>query len=91
MQRGHSGVTWTPTIPGDYKNISNVRRQQPYGASWAETYATVSTAPASATPTPPATELSAASPADVMTYIAAAAIAIIIAIAIVGTLILRKK
>jgi hypothetical protein len=88
---GSYGVTWTPQTPGDYKISASFAGSNAYGASWAETYATVAAPHATSAPTPPTSAVNAASATDVMTYIAAAAIAIIIAIAIVGVLMLRKK
>ena len=88
---GNFGATWTPQAPGDYKISASFAGSNSYGASWAETYATVAAPHATSTPTPPASAVNADSATDVMTYIAAAAIAIIIAVAIVGILILRKK
>jgi len=80
--------TWTPDIPGDYTVYAIFAGSQSYYGSSAETSFNVN-APATVTPTAtPQSNL--ATTADLMTYIVAAAIAIIIAIAIVGFLILRK-
>jgi len=81
--------TWTtPNIPGDYLITATFAGTNSYWPSNAQTAMTVQQAP---TVTPTATPQSnLATTADLMTYIVAAAIAIIIAIAIVGILILRK-
>jgi outer membrane protein assembly factor BamB len=81
--------TWTtPDIPGDYAVTATFAGTNGYWPSNAETAMNVQQAP---TVTPTATPQSnLATTTDLMTYIVAAAIAIIIAIAIVGLLILRK-
>jgi len=81
--------TWTtPDIPGDYSVYVTFAGTNGYWPSNAVTAMNVQEAP---TVTPTATPQSnLATTADLMTYIVAAAIAIIIAIAIVGLLILRK-
>jgi hypothetical protein len=86
---GTYSFKWTPTIAGDYKISATFAGTNAYGSSYAETAATVANAQvASPTPTVPS---NAATAADVTTNIVAVGIAIIIAIAIVGALILRKK
>jgi hypothetical protein len=82
--------TWTtPDIPGDYAVTATFAGTNGYWPSNAETAMNVQEAP-TVTPTPtPQSNL--ATTADLMTYIAASAIAIIIAIAIVGLLMLRKR
>ena len=83
---GTFGYTWTPDIAGDYKITATFMGDDSYGSSWAQTYATVTEAPqATATPTPPVQQSST----DL--YIAGSTIAVIIAVAIVGLLILRKR
>jgi hypothetical protein len=78
----------TPDVPGEYTVIATFSGTNGYWASYAETAMYVQEAPPV---TPTATPISnLATTTDLMTYIAAAAIAIIIAIAIVGLLILRK-
>jgi outer membrane protein assembly factor BamB len=85
---GNFGYAWTtPDIPGKYAIIATFAGSESYYASYAETYAVVSQAPA-ATPTPtPAADTT-------MTIIGTGVgtgIAVIIAIAIAVVLILRKK
>ena len=90
---GTFGYTWTaPTTPGLYKITATFAGDDSYSYSSATTYATVVAPPtATATPTPTVTPPSnLANTTDLITYIAIAVIAIIIAIAIVGILILRK-
>ena len=88
---GTFGYTWTPTLAGDYKISATFAGDDLYGSSFATTYASVTNAPV-ITPAPatasPITGF--ATPNDLMTYIAVGVIAIIIAIAILGVLILRK-
>jgi len=62
-----------------------------YGSSAAATAVLVSPATATQTPVVTAAPINAATPNDLMTYMVAGVIAIIIAIAIVGILLLRKK
>ena len=98
---GTFGYSWTPTTPGTYEIYAVFAGTDAYAFSTAATYTTVVAAPtATVTPTPTSTPTQSptsspvanlATNADVMTYIVVAAIAIIIAIAIVGLLILRKK
>jgi len=76
--------TWTPTVAGDYKIYATFQGTDSYGSSYAETTMTV----AGASPTP------TAAPdiqGPIMTTTIALGIAIIVAIAIVGLLLLRKK
>ncbi len=88
---GTFGYTWTPTTSGQYKVTATFVGDDSYGSSWATTYVSVGQTTATPTPAPTATPPSnLATQADLMSYIVAAAIAIIIAIAIVGVLMLRK-
>jgi hypothetical protein len=85
---GTYGFTWTPDIPGNFQVIASFDGSNSYYPSSASTnfYASVP-----ATHEPTASPISGlATTTDVMTYLAAGVIAIIIAIAIVGLLILRK-
>jgi len=84
---GTFGYAWTPPdIPGKYTIIATFAGSESYYSSYAETYAVVSEAPpASPTPTP------AAPLPPIETYFVVATVAIIIAIAIVGILMLRKR
>jgi outer membrane protein assembly factor BamB len=82
---GAYGYMFTPEVPGKYTIIATFAGSESYGSSYAETAIGVTEAP-SASPTPPPLTL----PPTEM-YIAGATIAIIIAIAIVGILLFRKR
>jgi hypothetical protein len=86
---GNFGYTWTPSVAGDYKITATFMGSNAYGSSWSQTYANVVNAPA-ATPSPTPISSDIATSAQVMTYVAGAAVAIIIAIALVGLLLFRK-
>ena len=88
---GTFSKAWTPPAEGTYKIIATFAGDDSYGSSAAATAVLVS--PATATPTPAVTTapINAATPNDLMMYMVAGVIAIIIAIAIVGILLLRKK
>jgi outer membrane protein assembly factor BamB len=75
----------TPDVPGKYTIIATFEGSESYYASYAQTAMVVTEAPA-ATPTPTPLTLP-----PYESYTIGAAIAIIIAIAIIGILILRKK
>jgi hypothetical protein len=81
---GTFGFTWTPDISGDYTVIANFAGTQSYYGSSADTYFYASAPAPTASPYPvvnlPPTEM----------YFTISTVAIIIAIAIVGLLILRK-
>jgi hypothetical protein len=86
---GHFEYKWTPEISGTCKVFANFLGSESYWKSSVETALCVD---AQAAPSPTATPLTQDTiNTSVMTYIIVAAIAIIIAIAIVGLLILRKK
>ena len=87
--RGTFHFTWTPTLAGDYQIVATFAGSNAYGSSYADTYATVVNAPI-ATTTPTTAPLNIATTTDLMTYIVAVGIAMIIAIAIATILILRK-
>jgi PQQ-like domain len=76
---------WTPEISGAYTVIASFAGSKSYFSSTSETAVTVSEAAPTASPYP----IVALPPIE--TYIVAGVIAIIIAIAIVGLLILRKR
>jgi hypothetical protein len=79
---------WIPDIPGSYTVVADFAGTQSYYPSSAETSFIATEA---ATPAPTAVAQSnLASTTDLMTYMAVGVIAIIIAIAIVGFLMLRK-
>jgi len=85
---GTFSKTWTPPAAGDYKIIASFAGDESYGSSSASTTLSISEAPATATPIP-TQQAQALPPFDL--YIAASTIAIIIAIALVGLLLSRKK
>jgi hypothetical protein len=83
-------LTWKPDIPGSYTVIANFAGSSSYWPSSAETSFFAGEAPT--TPGPAAVAASnVATTTDLMTYIVVATIAIIIAIALVGFLVMRKK
>ena len=88
---GTFSKTWTPQLAGDYKIIASFAGDDSYGSSSATT--ALSVAPENAaTATPTATPLAdIATSSQLITYITAAAIAIIIAIALATVLLLRKR
>jgi hypothetical protein len=89
---GNYGMSWTPPKADIYTILATFAGSNSYGSSTAGTQLLVTTAPvASATPTSTIVPTNYATPNDVMTYIAVGVVAIIIAIAIVGVLLLRKK
>jgi hypothetical protein len=81
---------WTPTTPGLYQIYATFGGSNSYYSSYAQTGATVS---ATSTPIPTLTSIaqSSVSNSDMLMYLAIGVVAIIIAIAVVGVLILRKK
>ena len=82
---GTYGCKFTPQVPGTYHIIATFAGSASYGSSFAETYMGVGEAAPTASPYPvvnlPPTE----------TYFTISTVAIIIAIAIVGILLLRKR
>ncbi|MCW4044901.1 MAG: PQQ-binding-like beta-propeller repeat protein [Candidatus Bathyarchaeota archaeon] len=82
---GNFGHAFVPEVPGKYTIIATFAGSESYYPSYAETFIYVDEAP-------PATEPPAyPQPIDPTMTIVAATIAIIIAVAIVGILLLRKK
>jgi len=81
---GNFGFTWAPEVPGLYQIIATFAGSDSYGSSHASTYLTSVEAPP-ASPTPPPLTLP---PTE--TYIGVGTGLIIVAIAIVGFLVLRK-
>jgi hypothetical protein len=90
---GSYGMSWTPPSPGTYHIAASFYGDDSYGSSDAGTHLLVSAAAATPTSAPTATSAptSYATTSDLLTYIAVAVIVMIIAIAIVGLLVLRKK
>ncbi len=85
---GTFGYTWYPEIEGQYTITATFMGDDSYGSSYATTYATAAKGPVS-TPTPTPLTLAAQTPFEL--YFAISTIAIILAVAIVGLLLLRKK
>jgi len=86
---GNFGFTWTPDIPGDYQVIATFAGSNSYYPSSSSTYFYAGETPTHEPTAPQATGLATTN--DLMTYNLGVGIAIIIAIAIVGLLVLRKK
>jgi hypothetical protein len=82
---GNFGLMWEPPVPGTYMIIATFAGSNSYGSSYATTYLGVSEAPP-ATPPPEYPQ-----PVDPTLTIVGGVIAIIIAVAIVGTILLRKQ
>ena len=88
---GTFAYAWTPAKADTYQIVATFAGDDSYGFSSAANAVTVTTAPvASPTPTTTTAPSNYATTSDLMTYIVISAIAIIIAIAIVGVLMLRK-
>jgi hypothetical protein len=86
---GAYGYVWKPEVPGTYKIIATFAGSAAYGSSFAQTYMGV----AEAAPTPVSTAIAQTDLVTTSTltmYLVLGVIAIIIAIAIVGVLLLRK-
>jgi hypothetical protein len=90
---GNFMYQWTPTTAGLYKVYATFGGSNSYFSSYAGTGATVATVVSTTTPAPTATSAPSnlATTSDLMTYIVVGVIAIIIAIAIVGLVLYRKK
>jgi hypothetical protein len=84
--QGNYGFQWTPTIPGLYHIYATFAGSNSYYTSSASTYATV--ASASSSPSPTSTPI--ANPPYEL-YTIGMGVAIIVAIAVVGLLLLRKR
>jgi len=84
---GTYGLAFKPEVPGVYKIIATFAGSESYWASYAETYVNVEEAHAAAPPEEQVqTDLT-----PIYTTVVVAAIAIIIAIAIVGILLFKKR
>jgi hypothetical protein len=88
-EKGNFGLSWTPTIAGQYKITATFAGDDSYDNSWATTYASVSDGPTTA-PTQQPITFDAVNNTVMMTVVAGV-IVIVIAIAVVGLLIMRKK
>jgi hypothetical protein len=86
---GFYSLTWTPTISGNFTVTATFEGTQSYYGSSADTAFCASAASAATTPAPVTQNFATVS--DLMMYMVGGVIAIIIAIAVVGLLILRKK
>jgi hypothetical protein len=85
---GHFAYQWNPTTAGLYTIYATFGGTDSYFSSYAQSSATVSTAPTvSPTPTPVS---GLATTSDLLTYIVVAIVVIVIAIAIATVLMLRK-
>ncbi len=86
---GIFGFTWTPDISGDYTLYASFAGSGAYYPSSAQTYFHASEA---STPAPTAqVQTGLATTSDLLSYIAAATVAIIIAIAVAVVLLMKKK
>ena len=83
-------LSWTPDIPGNYTVVANFAGTKSYYGSFAETSFIATSPQSSATATPQTNLATSELVNNLMLYMVAGVIAIIIAIAIVGLLILRK-
>lgn len=88
---GVFGYTWTvPSTAGDYSIIATFMGDDSYGSSYASAFVNIAEG-GQTTPTPtPSGGGTVATTADLMTYMIIGVIVILIAIAIVGVLILRR-
>ena len=83
---GTFSYMWQPEVPGKYTVMATFMGDDSYGSSYAETaVGVVETPPATPTPEPPQ------APPDYTWTIIGTGIAMIIAVAVVGLLILRKR
>jgi outer membrane protein assembly factor BamB len=87
---GTFGFEWQPEIAGMYQITATFMGDDSYGSSFATTYATVSEAPQQS-PTPTTSINLESVNNTTITAVIGTGIAIIIAVAIVGLLMLRKK
>jgi hypothetical protein len=83
---GNFGLSYTPDVPGTYQIIATFKGSNSYGPSSSTTYLTAGVGP---TPTQPPPQAATQPPLDM--YLLYATIAIIVSIAIVGILLLRKR
>jgi hypothetical protein len=88
---GMFSLSWKPDIAGNYTVVATFHGTNGYWPSYSETSFVVDQPTTTATPIASSAPSNLATTTDLMTYIVVAIIAIIIAIAIVGLLILRKK
>jgi hypothetical protein len=86
---GTFSYVWQPDIPGKYTVVASFKGTESYGSSFAETAFTVAEAPPAEEPSPTINTV-VANP-NLEMYIAIATVLIIVAIAVIGMLLLRKK
>lgn len=89
---GTFGFVWQPEIAGKYQITATFKGDDSYGSSFATTYASITEPEQTAAPTATSNQSDVTAP--IANYVIAAAIAIIITIAIVGTLLflaIRRK
>ena len=88
---GTFAFQWTPTLAGQYKITATFMGDDSYGSSYGETAAIVVNATPTATVTPNVNPVIGATASDVMTYSMLAAVLVIVALAVVAVLIIRKR
>lgn len=88
---GTFAYTWTPKMAGNYQITATFTGSNSYGSSWSETHANVVEAQTTAVPTTSVINNAQTSTDSLVLYIIAGVIAIIIANAVIGILLLRKK
>ena len=89
---GTYGCAFTPQVPGTYHIIATFAGSNSYYSSFGECYMAANAAPATPVPAITSAPLSeSAIESSMMSYTAIAAIAIIVAIAVVGMLLLKKR
>ena len=87
---GTFGFSWLPDIPGMYTVVASFAGSNSYYGSSDQTYFTATDLAPTAAPTATA-QSTLVTTADLMIYMAAGVVAIIIAVAVVGLLLLRKR
>ncbi len=88
---GNFGYTWTvPSLAGDYQIIATFMGDDSYGSSFSSAFVNVAEGGQPTTTPTDGGGGTVATTADLMTYMAIGVIIIVIAIAIVGVLILRR-
>ena len=88
---GTFSYTWTPTMAGNYQITATFIGSSSYGSSWAETHTIVVDGQTTTAPTTSTINLGQTTTDSLAMYVVAGVIAIIIAIAIVGLVLLKKK
>ncbi len=88
---GTFSYTWAPTMAGNYQITATFIGSNSYGSSWAETHTIVVDAQTTIAPVTSTINLGQTTTDSLAMYVVAGVIAIIIAIAIVGLVLLKKK